>query len=242
MKLLKGDRWQVGGAERSSVQSLECHLVVPSSGEHPANLQALFISSPPSLSPPGTIPVHSNCPFTQLFLLLVSKLLDAGTIVHYLGYPGRCQRLPNRHSPGGVSCFTGSAPRPSKQGAPPPPPSGACQNWAEDKREHIDSAWKLSLCALPHPDVLHISSTGVWGCLCQQAEAFLRCGLLSRECGKHPARAGPDVARPRQQHLPRPTDIQPYCTSLANSAQPQCTASRGWWLGTRPRHLSCWPW
>ena len=118
VKLLKGDRWQVGGAERSSVQSLECHLVVPSSGEHPANLQALYISSP-SLSPPGTIPVHSNCPFTQLFLLLVSKLLDAGTIAHYLGYPGRCQRLPNRHSPGGVSCFTGSAPRPSKQGVPP---------------------------------------------------------------------------------------------------------------------------
>jgi len=106
--------------ELKEVQSLECHLVVPSSGEHPANLQALIISSPPSFSPPGTIPVHSNCPFAQLFLLLVSKLLDAGTIVHYFGFPGRCQRLSNRHSPGGVSCFTGSAPRPSKQGAPPP--------------------------------------------------------------------------------------------------------------------------
>lgn len=185
--------------------------------------------------------MRSNCPFAQLFLLLVSKLLDAGTVVHCLGYPGRCQQLSNRHSPGGACCFTGSVPRPSKQGGPPPNHLGPV-SWAGDKHAHIDSAWKLSLWLSPTLMCFTFSSTSVWGWLCRQAEAFLRCSLLSRECGKHSARAAPDVAKPRQRHLPRPTDVQPHCTSLANSARPQCTAFRGWWPGTRPRHLSCWPW
>ena len=112
--------------ELKEVQSLECHSVVPSSGEHPANLQALFISSPPSLSPPGTIPVHSNCPFAQLFLLLVSKLLDAGTIVHYFGYPGRCQRL-STDTPLEGSVVSLAVPPDHLNKEHPHPPSGACQ-------------------------------------------------------------------------------------------------------------------
>lgn len=227
--------------ELKEVQSLQCHLVVPSSGEHPGTSRTCLFLLPHHFLHLGlfqctqTAPLLScfsswsvRCLMQELLFIALDILVDVsdsptdtpleGSVVSLAVSPDHLNKeTPSPHHLGPVS-------------------------WAGDKRAHIDSAWKLSLWLSPTSMCFTFSSTSVWGWLCRQAEAFLRCGLLSRECGKHSARAGPDVAKPRQRHLPRPTDVQPHCTSLANSAWPQCTAFRGWWPGTRPRHLSCWPW
>lgn len=101
-----------------------------------------------------------------------------------LAYLGKCRQISSKLCPKEVSCFTGTAPRASKQGACPHlGPAGAGQRASI---RTCGPAGKRSLCTFTR-DVPHSRGHCVQCCPSQLAGAFLPCCLLSRECGKYPA-------------------------------------------------------
>lgn len=114
VKPLKCDRfgkWE----ELKEVKCLDCH--------------SWSILPPPiAFSTLAVIPVHSNCPFVQLFPPV--SYLNAGTIILFyfweiLAYLGRCKQLSNRHFPEGGQLFHWQCPKRIQTRSLPP--FGACQ-------------------------------------------------------------------------------------------------------------------